>query len=78
MVIYQRLPRMEFIFHNSYATLELAVCIQTVYNVIVFWVLNNYQGFSSESSHLIFHKYINTLLKSILSVAYICRKMVFD
>ena len=27
-VNYQQLPRMEFIYHNSYATFELVVCIQ--------------------------------------------------
>ena len=40
IVIYQPLPRMEFIIHNSYTTLQLAVCIQTCYNVTVFWALN--------------------------------------
>jgi hypothetical protein len=35
IVIYQPVPPMEFIFHNSYATLDLAFCNQTFY-VIVF------------------------------------------
>jgi hypothetical protein len=34
----QSLPHVEAIFHNSYATLELAVYFQTFYNVGVFWV----------------------------------------
>ena len=33
-VKYQPLPRVEFIFHNSCATVDIAVCIQTFYNVI--------------------------------------------
>ena len=33
---------MEFMFHNSNATVELAVEIQTFYNVTVFGVLNHY------------------------------------
>jgi hypothetical protein len=35
-----RRPSMEFIFYKSYVTLELTVCMQTVYNDIVFWLLN--------------------------------------
>ena len=31
---------MKFIFHNSYATLEIAIYIQTFNNVIVYWVLS--------------------------------------
>ena len=31
---------MEFIYHNSNAPLELAVCIKMFYNVTVFWVLS--------------------------------------
>jgi hypothetical protein len=72
-------PRMEFIFHNSYATLELPLCIQTFYNVIVFWLLIKLlnKGFlknrlilSFKLVFFFFPKYINTLLKSILSVTY--------
>ena len=72
-------PRMEFIFHNSYATLELPFYIQTFYNVIVFWLLIKLlnKGFlknrlilSFKLVFFFFPKYINTLLKSILSVTY--------
>ena len=32
----QLLPCIDFIFHNTYVNLELKVCIQTYYNVVVF------------------------------------------
>jgi len=43
IVIYKPFRRMEFIFHNSYASLELAVFIQTFHNVTVFLVLSNFR-----------------------------------
>ena len=33
VVIYKLLPCMELIFHNTYVTLEFAVCIHTLYKV---------------------------------------------
>ena len=35
-VLYQLLQSIEFIFHNLFVTFELAVCIQTLYDVFVF------------------------------------------
>ena len=36
MVMYQLIPRMEFMFHNSYGTFELAVSIQTTLSLQIF------------------------------------------
>ena len=35
-LIYQQFPHMEFIFHNSHVTIELAVFSRFFYNVVVF------------------------------------------
>ena len=40
--------RIEIVLYNSYTTLELAACIQTCYNLVVFWVLT-YQGIVSSN-----------------------------
>jgi hypothetical protein len=50
--MYSQISCMEFIFHNSYSTLELSVCIQTVY-VIVFWVLIYFSLYSDCVRHRI-------------------------
>jgi hypothetical protein len=58
-----QLPRMEFIFHNSYMLhvySVYSVCIQTFYNVVVFCVsyftIRHNPWMFKESSHLIFQK----------------------
>ena len=74
-VLYQLLQSIEFIFHNLFVTFELAVCIQTLYDVFVFWVLNyKFKDFSH-----IFSSYLskcfsedNQHLESIESLAYMC------
>jgi hypothetical protein len=79
IVIYQPLPRMEFIFLYSYATLDQAVCIQTFFLqrhlILSIKLLKKTMAFTIlEFSNLIFRnfslEYISTLFESMVSIAY--------
>ena len=86
-LIYQQFPHMEFIFHNSHVTIELAVFSRFVYNVIVFWVLNH--GFFKELSHrfnIFFRRYqhlveeysVSSVQISLTMVSLLCLKMTLN
>jgi len=68
VVIYQPLP--ELIFHNSYVTLQLAVCIQTFHNVTNIWGIKQLSWVSLRlvSTFKGFVGNIKTLLRCITCV----------
>jgi len=49
----------ELIFHNLHATLQLAVCIHSFYDVTLFWVLSYQSSNFKELSPIIFQYFQN-------------------